>query len=384
MKRIILIIIIVNMFIFFNQSYARSSKVLRLEQAYTDMKSNSNLLKNVVYNEEQAKRQYNDALVLSKDINTEEITIEIMGIKKFITVDEYTKIMLIRQKELIPEQMLYSFNMAQKRRLATENMLYTNLRDLFLGVYTSDSNFKIKQRELEVMEKINSADKIRFEKGLISHIEFEESKYNLLKAYKDLEAAKRNRENMMRSFCSFIKIPVDTNYDDVLIEEQGNDYTLKELIYYIKRALESRIEIISISEQIEIKDQEKRILEIKQVHQKYSDVKEEYNRIMLDLETLNIDLERNKANIENEIIDAYLDVKNAAKNIKDIQRVLQDQNRNYDKMKEKYKMGLITKNVLDKIGISIIEVENNLKIAEFNYHTKLIKLENASGIGPEY
>jgi len=67
---------------------------------------------------------------------------------------------------------------------------------------------------------------------------------------------------MQRSINSYIGVPIDTAYDKVLFSEYTRNLVVKPLEYYTEAALENRLEIISVAEEIKTKEKHLEILEI--------------------------------------------------------------------------------------------------------------------------
>ncbi|HOM01481.1 MAG TPA: TolC family protein [Acetivibrio sp.] len=383
MKKIISAIIIVSMLIV-SQVYAANDSRLSYDAANEAMLENSRAVLKQKLTERKAFYQYSGIVQRTRGIETEMSIIDTPMGKYYYIYPPNIQVLLTKQAQLLPLQMRYYWKMADNSRLVTEKALSLGLRDLYLGFLKADMDYQLSLKKLKLQEKKYNAAKLKAESGLISGIEFEEAEYDYLKAEKDVEKCKRNRENMQRSINSFIGVPIDTAYDKVLYSELTRNLTLNPVEYYIEAALENRLEIANITEQIKIKEQHLEILGKSRAKEIYPDIRKEHEDTSLEMESLQVQLDKAKYEVENNIKSAYIDVIKERDNMDSLLATLNMQKRSYEKLKAQYEQGLISETVLLEMELAIEELQNGFNLTVYNYNTKKMKLEEAAGLGPAY
>jgi len=362
------------------QVFAEDSDKLTFDSAKTAMLSFNKALKDVNNSERQAYIQFKTVSEHANSINSEGVKIG----DYLYAFDDYTKMIMTKQKELLPEQMKNAWDSAQNNIEITQNKLTVSLRDLFLSLSNTYNDVKIKQQKFDNAEKIWEINKGKFAKGMLSGEDAEQSDYDYSKAKVELSAALRNKENSLRSFNSFLGVQTDKAYTDIEYKETVNDTKLSTVDFYVNRALENRQEIKSIQKDIELNQHQISILEKNQVYLIYAAANKEHSDVLFNIETLKTKLSNSKYVIEKEIKNAYIDVAKQTGNIKSSKNILDTQKRNLQKVTTQFQKGLITSATVEQLQISINEAENAYESAIFSYNTKIMKLLNASGLGPAY
>ncbi|GAE89833.1 TolC family protein [Acetivibrio straminisolvens] len=294
------------------------------------------------------------------------------------------QVLLTKQTELLPLQMKFYWKMTDNGRIVTEKALSLGLRDLYLGFMKADMDYQLSMEKLKLQEKKYNTAKLKAQDGLISGIQLEEAEYDYLKAKKDVEKNKRSRENMQRTVNSYIGVPIDTAYDKVLYSELTRNLTLNPVEFYIEKALENRLEITSLIEEIKIKEQHLEILGKGRAKDIYPDIRNEYEDVSLEIETLQVRLDKVKYDVENNIKSAYIDVIKEKDNMDILLQTLNMQKRNFEKLKAQHKQGLIPEMILLEVELGLKELQNGFNLTVYNYNTKKMKLEEAAGLGPAY
>jgi len=365
------------------KSYAKNSNYISWEIAVDKMDRTNTSLLNMADSELMAKRQYEAALI-SKTIDTDGISLSIMGQGYFIEYDSSVKLYMTLRKELYPEQMKYSWETAKDNREMTRNSMIISLRGLYLGLYTSSNDLKLKQKEYELAQAIHKQNTIKSEKGMITDVELEESQYDLLTAKTAVKTAERNLENALCSFNAFIGEDFDKRYDKIIYNEKYDTSRLKNLDYYSSKALVKRMEVVSLKKQIKLMELNKDIIERIPYCLNSSDIKKNYDELTEDIEYEKIKLKQAQIEVERNINEAYLDVEEAEKNLISLGKILDLQKSNLIKLKKQYEKGLVSKVSVDQAQLTFEELENNYNAALYDYNTKIMKLEYAAGIGPAY
>lgn len=345
---------------------------------------NNSTLKEKQLQERRTFYGYSNTVQTSRGINTEGRNVNMFGMDFFISYPDDVQMLLTMQKEFMPFVQRFGWQMSLKEKELTENALVLALRDLYLGLYSTSKNCDILEKKLELENKKYNANKIRFENGLISEIESEESQYQFLKAQKNLESAKRDFLNMRRNFNSFLGVPIDTEYDELLFEELKRDVRIQPLEYYLEKALENRLEVIVLEGQIEMTELQISIYEKNRVNETYTNVQKDYNEALRQLENLKAQLEQTKIDIENEIKSAYIEIKKEGYNLQSLNDTLNMQEKNYQRLQNQFEQGFIAKLIIDEVKMGLEELKNGIDLAMYVYNTKIMKLEEAAGLGPAF
>lgn len=345
---------------------------------------NNRTLKQKQLEERKTFYTYSNTVQIARGVNTEGRNINMYGMNFFISFPDDIQMLLTMQKEFMPSAQRFGWQMSIKEKELTQTALVLALRDLYMGLYSTSRNCDIAEKRLELEQKKYNANNVRFENGLISKLEFEELQYQFLKAQKSFENAQRNSENMRRNFNSFLGVPIDTEYQELLFYELKRDIRIHPLEYYLEKAIENRIEIIALEGQIEMTELQISIYEKNRVNETYTKIRKQYNEALRQLESLKIQLEQAKIDIENEIKSAYIEVKKEGYNLQNLNETLTMQTRNYQRMQSQYEQGFLAKLVIDEVEIGLEELRNGLDLVMYVYNTKIMKLEEAAGLGPAF
>lgn len=247
-------------------------------------------------------------------------------------------------------------------------------------MYNAHINVKIKERKYEIARNLNDQNKLRLEKGMISELDALESAYNLDRAKAELEAAKRNRENILRSLNLFLNQEISTDYDDIMPESQY--YTsLRGFDYYLERALTYRAEIKQAEKQLVLLKKKKDIMERFPLSMNTISIRKDYNNLLLDIEIQEAKLEQAMIDIEAEVKEAYVEAASAVKNMENMKKLFEIQKSNIEKIRKMYEKGMISKTALDQAEISYQEFCSSYDMTLFDCNTKLMKLIFISGTG---
>jgi len=383
LKKIISVIMIISMLTVL-QSYAADDSRLSYDAAKETMLQNSRAVLKQKLSERKAFYQYSGTVQRTRGIETEMATFDTpMGSFTYLYPPNI-QVLLTKQAVLLPLQMKYYWKMADNSRIVTEKALSLGLRDLYLGFMKADMDYQLSLEKLELQEKKYNAAKLKAQEGLISGIESEEAEYNYLKAKKDVEKYKRSRENMQRSINSYIGVPIDTAYDKVLFSELTRNLTLKPVEYYTEAAVENRLEITSVIEEIKIKEQNLEILEKGRAKDIYPDIRKEYEDVLREIEALKVRLDKAKYDVENNIKSAYIDAIKEGDNLDNMLATLNMQKRSFEKLKAQQNQGLIPEMIIEEAELGLKELQNGFNLVVYNYNTKKMKLEEAAGLGPAY
>lgn len=384
MKKKVLLTIILFVFLVSSQSFALNDNgSISWQKAVSLLEQNNSTLLNMADSEKTAEKRYEDSKI-SSTINTDGMSISFMGMSYLFKYDTHIKLMMTQKKELFPEQMKYSWEMARDSRNTAKNSLIIGLRGLYLGLFSADNDCKIKQKKYELAQTIHKQNEIKYERGLTPSITLDESEYDLLNAKVAVNAAKRNYDNILRSLNATIGISPDITYGIVNYTEKYDSKRLKTYSYYAEKALSERLDIVSAEKQIYLMEKNKSIMESIPNCLNITSVGKDYADLLKDIDYQKIKLESERLDVEMGIKSAYSEVSAAGKSTTSLKKVLDLRRSSLDNTKKRFQAGLISKTILDEVQIGYEEFENTYKAAMFDYNTKLMKLEYAAGIGPAY
>lgn len=384
MKRLAVIIIAAVILSLPLNALAETETILTYGRAEAFMNVNNSVLKKLARAERDAYRQYDSYLKTAEGIDTQGFTYSFDGMDYYIDYDLETKTMMTKAKELVPEQMKFAWESARDNRFITDHSLKISLRSVFFGLYNAQAELLLKQKQLELAAGMNGQDKIKLERGLISVLDMQESDYNILKAKKDADIAGRNYENMARTFSQFVGLPAGVRFEEIIFEEKPGRPELEPVEYCIDQALSNRYDIKSIEKQIALKEKEKSIIESNHVYKISTTAQDEHKRLLIDLEQLGLDLEGMRLSVALEIKNAYVDIVNTGKSVENTKKTLELQRSSFIKTQARYNAGQVSGNVLKQAEIGLMQMENTYKAALFDYNTKIMRFEYATGIGPGY
>lgn len=358
--------------------------VLTYERAAALMRLNNVTLKRLKRAGADMLRQYDSAVLQAGNIDTDGVSINIGGKDYYIHYGPETRLAMTRMKELLPAQMELAWQRASDTYTITENSLKTALRGVFFGLYSAQSDLRLKQKQFGLAEQENRQDRIRLANGMISGLDMQESDYRLLKAQKSVDAAERIFENAVRSFNQFAGLPADTWFSEIAYEEELMRHDLKPVNYYMEKALAERSDISGVRRQLALKEREKALIESSYIYKVSTSAQDEYEQLLYDIEQLRLDLEGTVLSVTDEITGAYADVISTAKSLDVTRSMLELQQKSHNTLLARYGAGQISGNAAVRSEIALLQAENGCNMARYNYNTKIMRFYNAVGIGPKY
>jgi hypothetical protein len=363
---------------------AAESNILDWQQAVNLLDNYNNTLLNMKVNVVNVRKQYINALMNAESIDTKGMTISVMGKEMYILFDENMKMGMTLRKEFFPEQMKLNWEMSDDIYRITRNRMITGLRGMFLSLYSSSKNQDIKMRRYELQKQIHEQNKLKFEKGMISKTDLEESEYNLLAAKAASDSSKRNLENAMRNFNNYVGIDPDIVFEKIVLNEKYEEKRLRNLDYYLERAVTQRHDVILKKKQLALLELKKDIMERFPMNMNVVSIREEYEDLMNEIGELQTRIEIERLNIEKDLKEAYLQTIDTGRKVMEMKKKMDLQRNSLEKTYEMYEKGLIPKTTVDQMQLGYEELELSYLSILFDYNTKLMRLENAAGLGPAY
>ena len=391
MKKILFSIIICLSFLTAMTTEASLGESTNRSVSFENLKStllqNNASLKKADLLVKQAELQYSKAIDSANDISVMGKSIYILGKPQFFYYPGSVQYMLKKQQLSITDQSKYFQDIMEWNRKMTQNSLVNGLWSLYAGMANADLNLEFQQKSLALKQKLYNSDVIKYDNGIISETELSQSNYNLLSAQDDLKSAQRTEENLARSLNNLLGASLASKSVSLTIDDDINISSIKleNVDYYINSAEESRMEILDLQEQIEMKQHEIDIIEEYLIYKSTEQsISRDYDQACRDIENLKLKLENVKLQIEKELKSAYIDVLNAGRDPDILKKTVILQENNLKKLQAQYDAGLISQNDLEQAGLGVLQAENNYKAVCINYKVKVARLLAASEIGPGY
>jgi len=380
----ILAAFLVIMYLFSSHAQAADKNILDWQKAIGYLDQYNNTLLNMNENTATARKQYSYALMNAESIDVKGMTITVMGREMYIDFDDRMEMAMVQRKELYPEQVKLNWEMSDDIYRITRNRMITGLRGMFLSLYSSSKNQDIKMRRYELQKQIHEQNKLKFEKGMISKTDLEESEYNLLAAKAASDSSKRNLENAMRNFNNYVGIDPDIVFEKIVLNEKYEEKRLRNLDYYLERAVTQRHDVILKKKQLALLELKKDIMERFPMNMNVVSIREEYEDLMNEIGELQTRIEIERLNIEKDLKEAYLQTIDTGRKVMEMKKKMDLQRNSLEKTYEMYEKGLIPKTTVDQMQLGYEELELSYLSILFDYNTKLMRLENAAGLGPAY
>lgn len=381
MRKVVVILLVLLVLFTYIDVYAIDEN-MTFHKIKSEMLQNNTTLKKLLYATYKAQNQYENALKGADQIS-------IYGIKENLgkigrKLDPYDEMLLIMQRDFMPAQAKYYWELSQSNEKITINTLTINLRNLYLGLINGRYDLAIKQQRLSLAEEKYKQAQSKFMNGLISKLDLDQADYDLQKVKNDLIAAKRNIENTSRTLNNFIGKPFNITYNNLSLIEEKNTTELKPIEDYIELALKQRYELIDLQKQIDLDKKHMDILDLNNVSNIYLQSREDYAGLKNNIDASNLKMDRTKLDIENEIKSALMDIKKENSSLNNLKKTIANQEQNLTRINAQFKAGYVTNLVIQEFQIGINGLKNSYNLSVYNYNTKLMKLEYATGIGPAY
>jgi outer membrane protein TolC len=340
------------------------------------LKNNTNLLR-LSQNQELLKLNYEES---KRQADTAARFID--DYSKWLS--DYILLPLRKQRDIVPEYARLQVDLGVLNSEVAKNSLQVSLREIYGALYTASKHIEIKRKAAESYGRKYFADKNKFEKGLIIPYELEISELNYFKSLNELAISRKDYKILERNLNLLIGMPIETSYDEIKLSEKVCAFPSQTCGKYIESALEQRLEIVSLKREKEIKEREKGLYEERKIQERYDEAQDEYQSIIREIDLLDLKIRKAEVGIEKEITEAYIDIEKEYLNLKTSEENLDAARGRLNQLKIQQAQGYITGTIVEEFENNVRQLEYLHKAAIFNYNTKLVKLENAAGVGPAY
>ncbi|AGC69348.1 hypothetical protein Cst_c23880 [Thermoclostridium stercorarium subsp. stercorarium DSM 8532] len=369
---------------FIPQARAVSENILNRQTAVELVVKNSTQLWNAKEEERFAKEEYEEQAARAQSIDIEKFSFEnpFTGEEEYYYYTSAEQMQLRMAKEFVPESLKFSHEVKEKTVKFTENALSNAADELFLGLYSTYHSVKLAEKGLELARKNLQRQQELFDKGIITELELEEAVLDLKEAENSVKKAKRDFENMHRTFNRLAGLPLDFRYDLIgTPRTDAEDIRITE-DEAVKSALENRMEIWSTKRQIELVELRMEIYRHKNVYKfDYYTIKD-YAEAQDELENLKLTLVQQEYDIEKEIRQAYKDLKKSYNNLKLAELNLERQKNQLETLKKQYEKGLIPASAVEQTELAISNLEFAVNMSLISYLNKQDRFYRAISVGP--
>jgi len=364
-----------------------SDNSLSRQKAVLLVKENSSALRDGIHGENIARKNYESQVIKSKSIDTTKV---LLYHDSYTDEDVYyyyepeTQMQMRLLKEFMPEQYKYLWEIRKISNKVTENSMANIADNLFIGLYSAFQNALLSEKSYEIAKKAYEREKMRYDGGLITEMDLEGSFLDLKEAENALVRNKRNYENVHRQFNVSAGLPVDYRFDFI-----GTPWSNENKISItedkaVASALENRMEIWDLKQQIRLIMQQIEIYRHKDVHKYDQNTKKDYEKAIEQMEELKLKLAETEYNIEKEIRQAYKDLKIGYLDLKISRENLQKSKNQLEKMTDRYNSGLIPASAIEQMEMTISQLEFAVNISLITVMNKSDKFYRAISVGPGY
>lgn len=370
-----------------SQAATEPVNILNRQKAVLLVKENAAALRDAIHNEDIARKNYESQVLKSKTIDTG---------KAFLYHNDYTdedvyyyfepdmQMQMRLQKEFIPEQYKYIWEIRKISGKVTENSLANTADNLFSMLYGAYQNVLLSEKSYEIAKRVFQREKMRYDSGLITEIDLKSCSLDLEEAENALVKSKRNYENAHRQFNMLAGLSVDYRFDLIGTPWTNNNKITISEDEAVARALENRMEIWDLKRQIELIIQQIEIYRHKDVNKNHQKIKENFEKLVERMEELKLNLSEAKYNIEKEIRQAYKDLEIGYLELEISKERLLKQKNQLDTITDKYNSGLIPASVIEQMEMAVNQLELSVNMSMITVLNESDRFYRAISAGPGY
>lgn len=270
-------------------------------------------------------------------------------------------------------------NLEKNKELAIYT-IKTGVKQIFDGIIDLQDALVVQQKLYENMSKQHNQMLLKYKAGLISEIDKYASETSLEKQKLIVDKLKRSLENSRMTLKRQLQIPLK---QEISFKSYGNSINnSSELTYqdYLKKALESRAEVLTAKMDLQVKQREDDIMK-----QYIScEVVDERMEAIQALEDKKIAYTEAVNKVTADITYGFKDVKFKLANMNLSLTKFQSSDRSLKNAQLQYDKGMISLSMLWNVEIENMQAKLTYEKAVRDYNNAVYKLETACGIGPGY
>jgi hypothetical protein len=325
-----------------------------------------------------------NAIARAENLDTEKVTVvnAKTGITTVRMFSDVTQLRLRIQKYLLPDQMRLAWQVASKMTDVTVMTLENNMDSMLLAIHKAQADVKAKSRSLDLL--VNGLIRMKASKaaGFITQLDLEDYIMDYERAEKALSASRRFLENQCRSYNQFAGAPLSRPFT-VVLSQTGN-LPLLSVEEYVAQALQDRLEVFTLRENIALMQRYLEILTFRDLNILDSDIHAEYVRTGLNLEKLRVQLSIATRDVTTEIHSAALAIKSASHGISLTSWTLGQRMEKLEKLDDQISAGNMPSWSDDALVFEIAGIKEGLETERISLVNIIRKFRQATQYGPEF
>lgn len=329
-------------------------KSLTVEQAVDlAMKNNNSILRAQVGVEkaelelEKAKRAADDFV----DINAE-------------TVD------MAKVKEYYPLAAEATLNINKKTNEFTKKSIKYAVEELYYAVVKAEKMLAIKMLSVQQAEEQLRLAELNYKVGRFAKVDVTSVEVLLAAARTELAAMETQYKVTKMNFNKLIGLDLDAQIK-LTSDMTYKPIEVKDLNSFIEKALADSVEVISIKEQLKIKEKDYDLYV-----RYYSAGVDSAKERGIDLKDANLQLQETEIKMRLDVKSAYYQLKTSEQNIKVLEKALAKQEENLRLANLRYKVGIATNSELLDANVALEKARQDYTSAIYDYSIAKAKFEN--------
>lgn len=304
---------------------------------------------------------YDEAVktAIKNNLNLERLTDTINYIddtleKGISTDDEEKDISTIISNSMKFENLLNDKKINETSYDSQKEALKINIKDIFSKIEYLEKNKTLITKKITNMNKTISINSVRYAKGLISKIDYDESMLELDKLKNSLKENELKTKTAYKELSNIIgsKNNSKIKYLDIKYTPLTTLQISKQQMVGI--AISESTSIIAKNNQIKMLEEQ---IKYDLLDKSYLPRSEQATNVQIQ----DVELRQSKQNIENIVLETANELENMELNIKDLNNQLENSTKQYRNAELLVKLGIKTKKELEDMNISIEQMKLNLE-----------------------
>lgn len=370
-----------------SQASSDADPVLRKHKAVMMIHAHSTALWAAEEGVRSAEEDYNKQVLRSEGIDIQKMYLyrnPITDEDVYYYFDSTGQMQMRLQKEFMPEQMKYVWEIKKKSLEVSRNSLANTANNLFSGLYSSYHSRLLAEKSLEMAKKAFEREKVRYDSGQITGMDLEEARLNIIAAENALSKAERDFDNIHRQFNSLAGLPLDYRYELVVMPVTSSLTISITEEQALADAMENRLELWDLRRQIELIETRMEIYRHKDVYKYDRDTRENYQEALEKIDELTLNLKEKEYVIQKEIKQAYQDLKISYMDLELSKLNLAKQKNRLETLYTQYNSGLIPASVVEQMEQAVRQLEFAVNMNVISILNKQDRFNRAISIGPGY
>jgi hypothetical protein len=320
-------------------------------------------IENASRDEQKAFEDWQNALRRAEQLDTEKMIVKNPFTGEDIKIVFSDKVQMQQQqaKFVLPMQLELGYRASSMGTSIVIASLENAMDSLLLGLHSAQNEVRSKERSLGLAEQTLARTKASLKAGRAIELDVEADALAVRKATAAVAAARRSRENLVRSYNQFVGMPLERQVDVRLTPENslpalsGDDYVLN--------ALENRLELFQTRGSIPILEKQAEIMTFRDLHIYDPDIALDREGVVLQLEQTKTRLVEQQRSITAEIRAAFLRLQLADLDIRSTRDTLARQKARLQNIQTQIKAGRMPEYADDALLAAISDIEAGIVTA---------------------